>query len=126
MGDRGSVQIIPSDTTEYSVYLYTHWRGQELAQTVHRALARKQRWTDDSYLTRIIFCEMLRDGYNDPIEAFDTPESYGISAYPTESEYPDLVVDCAKQQVRVANFKKSFEEFVKDPQLLLKAYLGQR
>lgn len=42
------------------VHLYTHWAGSSLAKVVRRALARQQRWDDESYLARIIFCEMVK------------------------------------------------------------------
>lgn len=58
MGDKAQVKIINGD--EPPIWLYTHWHGSSLRDAVHRAIKRKQRWDDSEYLTRIIFCEMLR------------------------------------------------------------------
>lgn len=57
MGDRANVYVHEGD--EPGVYLYTHWSGHELPETVRTALARAaERWQDQPYLTRIIFDEM--------------------------------------------------------------------
>lgn len=123
MGDRSCVQIVNSK--DKSVYLYTHWCGHKLLENVHSALKRKQRWTDDSYLTRIVFCEMLRYGYrNDLLKAFDDECSFGISAREPENEYQSITLDCDKQEITVGALKSSFEEFVAQPQKMMKHYLG--
>lgn len=57
MGDRA--QVLIKDT---GVYLYTHWNAHKLQETVKKALAKMWRWDDPTYLTRIIFCEMVK-GY---------------------------------------------------------------
>lgn len=57
MGDRGNIIVKDGDST---VYLYTHWSGSDLPETVKSALQRgKDRWTDGQYLARILFCEMI-------------------------------------------------------------------
>ena len=59
MGDRANIEII--DDTKHSVFLYTHGRGYELPEVLQAALIRgKDRWDDTYYLTRIIFCEMVK------------------------------------------------------------------
>lgn len=59
MGDRANVVIKSSGQ---QVCLYTHWTGSELPEIVKEALKRgKNRWDDFQYLTRIIFCEMIKD-----------------------------------------------------------------
>ena len=57
MGDRANV-LVKDDKSK--VYLYTHWSGEELPTTLQIALKRKQRWDDSYYLTRIIFCAMVK------------------------------------------------------------------
>lgn len=125
MGDRSCVQIL-NNWQDKSVYLYSHWCGSKLLENVHRALARRQRWTDDSCLTRIVFCEMLRDGYQEnPASSLDDECSYGISATEPENEYKSIALDCEKQEITVGKLKSSFEEFVTAPRKMFDYYLGK-
>ena len=52
MGERGQIKI-------GKIYLYTHWRGDELKEILRNALSRKQRCIE--YLTRNIFEEMIKE-----------------------------------------------------------------
>jgi len=56
MGTRAQVFI--KDT---GVYLYQHYDGYNLYETVVAALKKKMRWDDPEYLARIIFDEMTKD-----------------------------------------------------------------
>jgi len=99
MGDRGNIIVKDGES---KVYLYTHWGGSELKKTLKEALIRgKNRWDDGSYLTRIIFCEMVQD------------EEMGLTGFGISSVMgdggTDIVVDVDKQKVN----KKSFEDFIK-------------
>lgn len=59
MGDRGEVMIA---NTDGAIYLYTHYDATELPAIVQAALIRGKEFLDDpEYLTRIIFCEMIKD-----------------------------------------------------------------
>jgi hypothetical protein len=111
MGDRRNV-VLPNEYGE-SVALYTHWGGSELPATVADALARgKNRWTDETYLTRIIFSEMIKDevlgetGYG--IEAFKTGGTEYCEAQPGY----DIEVNVGNQQVTIGENVYSFEHFV--------------
>ena len=73
MGDRANVFMKEQYQEEGGVYLYTHWGGTDLPETVQSAMKKQQRWDDGSYLARIIFCQMIA-GH----EAGET--GYGISA----------------------------------------------
>jgi len=89
MGDRGNIEIVqgiksmsedevrPLD----SVFLYTHWRGSQVAQILANALNKSEgRTHDPSYLTRIIFNELQGDDR--------TTTGFGISVgYPDDNEY---------------------------------------
>ena len=96
MGDRGNVVVVERDHRSGAetgrVYLYAHWGGWGLPERLQRALARCQRWSDGSYLARIIFCEMVRG-------AEDGETGFGISASLGDHDYPLLVVDPAGQTV---------------------------
>jgi hypothetical protein len=88
MGDRSHVYI--EDT---GVYLYTHWRGHELPQTVALALSREERWRDPEYLARIIFDEMVGDN--------DSATGYGIGTEQHGDVYRVVRVDCSEQEITV-------------------------
>lgn len=112
MGDRANVAVVQSAGP---VFLYTHWTGSDLPAIVQRALAHKQRWTDDQYLARIVFSEMIRDSVLDET-------GFGIGTEPSDGEDRIVVVDVAGQQVYYAtgkdlvplyNHKRwTFEEFI--------------
>ena len=85
MGDRANVYV-----TQYGhgVYLYTHWHGGSLPTTVQDALNRRARWNDASYLTRIIFEEMIGKDRG-------TETNYGISPVAARDlNNPIICVDC--------------------------------
>lgn len=97
MGDRANVYI--RNNNDHGVYLYTHWGGSNLPETVRAALARSQgRWQDDPYLARIIFCEMLGDDTSD----WRGTTGYGISAVIGDNEHPIIVVDPNRQALGFA------------------------
>ena len=91
MGDRGNV--IVKDGTD-QVCLYTHWFATELPETLRLALKRKERWTDGSYLTRIIFCEMVGKYWKDE-------GGFGISQSLGDGANKIIIVDIDSQTVKV-------------------------
>lgn len=120
MGDRRNV-VVKFDQ-EKAVALYTHWSGSELPQTLARGLdAGKGRWDDPTYLTRILFCNMIAApdspdlhadvfgelGYG--IEPLTSPES---SDYCESSPGYDLFVDVPARSVFLGEDVYSFEGFV--------------
>lgn len=103
MGDRANVIMRSKDQPD--LFLYTHWAGYHLPGIVKEALARQQRWDDEAYLGRIIFCEMVKGAVRDET-------GFGISTRSCDNEYPFLVVDVTQQRVY----------FEKDPQ---RDYIGR-
>ena len=89
MGDRANVKVVDGAST---VFLYTHWGGSELPETLQRVLARRLRWDDGQYLSRIIFCEMVK-GHEDGETGF------GISSNCGDGDERILTVDVRKQKV---------------------------
>jgi hypothetical protein len=68
MGDRGNIVVIHKvyGAEDYEgVWLYSHWGGSRLEQTARKAVANSGRVGDPDYLTRIIFCNMIADGFRD-------------------------------------------------------------
>ena len=98
MGDRGNIIVKNGEST---VYLYTHWGGSDLKKIIKAALIRgRSRWSDGSYLARILFCEMIK-------EDVLGETGFGISSVIGDGG-TDIVVDVYKQKVN----SKTFEEFV--------------
>lgn len=104
MGDRGNIIV------DDKIYLYTHWGGSALRQTLKDALIRgKGRWSDKPYLIRIIFSEMIKDD----IEG-DT--GFGID-YEMGDGGTEIYIDSAAQTVRYEDelndeYEETFEEFI--------------
>jgi len=113
MGDRGNIVINYSNGSE--IYFYSHWSGYDLFNTLQNALSRgRDRWNDEPYLARIIFCEMVKEDLNDNT-------GFGISPDMCDNEYPILVVSPADQSVRVRTESGSdVEEWTFDEFLELK------
>lgn len=90
MGDRAQVGI--KDGDHGTVYLYTHWGGTELAETVQAALKREERWDDAEYLARIVFQQMLGDD--------DGATGFGISTgIHGDIEHPLIVLDTSTRTI---------------------------
>lgn len=109
MGARA--QVIITNGKNEGVALYTHWGSGSLPQTVARALARRQRWDDDAYLARIVFCEMMKDIG----ETLDGELSLGIEPGRNvhfDLDYPPIVVNVGERTVTHAGLEGTFEEFI--------------
>lgn len=125
MGDRANVVVLQPKGDKVKevtdalfnkdrerVYLYTHWNGSELPQTLQSALSRRLRWDDHAYLTRIIFCEMVKGD-----EEGET--GFGISTTPPDNSHDFLVVDPNEQTVSLVRERDgkrikswTFEEYI--------------
>ena len=96
MGDRANVYVHHGERP--GVYLYTHWAGSELPAIVVSALRRGVgRWNDVQYLTRIIFCEMIKDDV-------EGKTGYGISAEVGDGDDRIVDVDTSTQQIRFIGY----------------------
>lgn len=90
-----------------SVFLYTHWAGAELKQMLQAALRRRQRWDDNEYLARIIFCKMVEGS-----EASET--GFGIGTFKhTDLQQAVYVVNPNDQTIQHGQHNWSFEDFIK-------------
>lgn len=109
MGDRANIKIIQHDGTtmeEPALFLYSHWGGDGMANTLKRALIRgASRWDDEIYLARIIFNEMTKGDENETT-------GFGISTYIGDNEHPIITVDCEKQTVTIGGNSMPFTAFV--------------
>jgi hypothetical protein len=110
MGDRGNIKIYQANDND-PVYLYCHWRGSEIYGILKRTLARRERWDDPAYLTRMIFCEMVKGHEQDAT-------GFGITTSIVDNEHTILGVNCEAQEVtfedEMGNVKShvTFEQFV--------------
>ncbi len=105
MGDRANICYHDDGGT---IYFYTHWDGEELPNILRAALLRgKDRWNDNAYLARVIFCEMIKD---DVLGL----TGYGISTYLMDNEHPLIYVYPGDQTVSIGEKEYSFAEYVKE------------
>lgn len=130
MGDRANIIVNTSynDKKPEYVWFYTHWSGSEVPAIVRAALAKQWRWSDPSYLARIIFDQLTRGRQGEET-------GYGISGSCVDSSYPFLVVDAPTQKVELYGatdeaLKRperiwTFEEFINLPEELTWGNLGQ-
>jgi len=107
MGTRAQVYF-----PETKIYLYQHYDGYNLPNTVRDALKRgKDRWDDPEYLARIVFCEMIRDD-------IDGTAGYGIDAVRHDDIEYLVTLDTNRQRVIVQNIYEesclsfSFDEYI--------------
>lgn len=116
MGSRGNIVILQEtrkdDKPRQQVVFYSHWTGHKLLEVVKKALARELRWNDLPYLTRMIFCEMLKDaGTNE--DALTGETGFGISTDICDENYPPVIVDTEQQTVyQRGGSVQSFRELV--------------
>ena len=112
MGDRRNVVVVFDD--ENSVALYSHWGGSDLPETLASALSRGTgRWTDPTYLTRIIFSEMIEGDVKGETGYGIEPIRTGSSHYCEASPGYDLLVDAREGTVEVDGKTFTFDAFVK-------------
>ena len=106
MGDRGNVVFKYEDGNK--IYFYSHWGGSALKEVVRKALIRgKERWNDESYLARIVFCEMLKEEG----ATLEDLTGFGIAPYEVDNEHPLVIVDTKAQTVNGI----PFNDYIKNP-----------
>lgn len=94
MGDRANVKMLMEEGGNSPIYLYTHWGGTELAETVRDALRRgESRWADGPYLARIIFSEMTK-GRESSLTGF------GIAPFICDNQHYIIEVSVVSKRVR--------------------------
>jgi len=106
MGDRANVKIVQHsnkpDRAE-NIYLYTHWGGHDLPQSLQCAMEfARGRWTDESYFTRCLITEICKSATD--------ATGFGVSTYPTDNEHDILEVDAEAQKVRLLSREGYFDE----------------
>jgi hypothetical protein len=104
MGNRANV-LVKEDELDSGVYLYTHWNRAELPADLQKALAKRWRWNDMQYLTRIIF-DVMTEGEQ------GKETGYGISAQVGDGDRYILEVNGKTQAVSFRGKSWPFEEYV--------------
>lgn len=105
MGDRANIAVKDS-WGDGTVYLYGHWSGSTLPDTLQTALRKKWRWDDSAYLARIIFEQMI-----DQQEARGLETGFGLSATVGDGDDRVLFLDCDKQTITRNERTWTFEEY---------------
>lgn len=99
MGDRANLVVdtrYKEEDDPARVFFYTHWGGYDLPRRLQKGLAKRWRWTDPSYLARILFDAMCQEHGRET--------GYGISHTFTDNEHDVLVVIPATQTVELHAF----------------------
>ena len=91
MGDRSNIVVEQADGQR--IYLYGHWMGAEAITIVESVLGQHARWSDESYLARMLFSKMVEGD-------LDGDTGYGIATYPVDNDgYPFIVLKPASQTI---------------------------
>lgn len=99
MGDRGCIVI--HDGGDPSLWIYSHWHGESLRTLLAHALETPQaqaRIGDGSYLTRIVFCQIIKQ-----VDDLDGETGWGIATSECESEYDLIHLDVNTGEVRIGH-----------------------
>lgn len=117
MGERANIRLHfeTNDTDGQDIYLYSHWDGGDLALTLQKALARRERWNDDAYLARIIANEVFHKAYGEET-------GYGLAPYECDNNYNIVHVDLGLKTVTIGEVEWTFEEYVKAPEADIKRW----
>ena len=111
MGERANVIVQYGND---QVVLYSHWAGEDLIKTVHKALSLRERWNDFQYLTAIIFRKMIQD-----YSSLDGTQDVGISNKVWDSNYPSIIVNVDRQKINLEDKQEvTFADFVEDVHLI--------
>jgi hypothetical protein len=105
MGDRANIHVRENDK-DTGVYLYTHHGGTEAPKTLQDALSKRLRWDDCQYLTRIIFCQMVKVD-------IDGETGFGISAFLGDGASRVLRVNTENKTVSFEDRVWTFEEYLR-------------
>lgn len=113
MGDRRNVVVEFDDNV--SVALYTHWTGTDLPGILADAMSRGMgRWDDPTYLTRIIFSEMIQDAVLSETGYGIEPIKTGSDNYCESSPGYDPYVDIRNQRIGLDETWYSFPEYIEE------------
>ena len=104
MGNRANIQFVEENGG--TMYFYSHWGGFEtMKKAVKTALMKHERWDDDAYLARIIFCQLVKDD-------IDGTTGIGLSTEMCDNENPVIEVHADSQTVVIKDKTWTFGEFI--------------
>ena len=96
MGCRGTIEIwnnaAAPTSDEKPVVLYTHWHAKRMMYDLITTLEKKERWNDAAYLSRMIFCEMVKDNLHNTT-------GFGILTDNVGDAEEEIIVDIDRQEV---------------------------
>lgn len=94
-------------TNGQDLNLYSHWGGEDKANTFARALdTARPRWSDDSYFLRILFSQIIGEAWNELT-------GFGIAVNEEfEESYSSLCLDLGQKQISYMSEIYTYPEFV--------------
>jgi hypothetical protein len=94
MGDRATFVFEQGDANS-AIYLYGHWAGDGMMNTLATAIAKaRPRWDDETYATRIVISQIIGNEWADET-------GWGISTYFCDSEHSVPVVNFQTQTIKL-------------------------
>ena len=104
MGARTNFELKDS---QGSVWLYSHWGGDNKATDLATALFKAEpRWSDVPYAMRIVVSQLIGDEWS-------SETGYGLSSYESgEESYSPVVVNFPAMTVEYEECEYTFSEFV--------------
>ena len=105
MGDRANI-CVQDSYGPAPIYMYTHWEGTKLPETLKSALINgKDRWDDPIYLSRIIFSYMIKDNILGDI-------GFGLSTKVGDGDDKIIYVNMDKKTVSIRDVIWTFAEYI--------------
>ena len=115
MGCRGTIEIwnnaAAPKSEERPVVLYTHWGANDMFTQLTTVLRKGERWKDPAFLSRMIFCEMVKESAVGTAILTDNVVDTDV----------EIVVDCDRQEVILKkidqeNIEYSFDDLFEEKQ----------
>jgi hypothetical protein len=109
VGDRANIICHQYPETP-AVWIYTHWHGSELPSLLANALdtpQAKARIGDPSYLTRIVFCQIIKQ-----VDDLDGETGWGIGTTECDNGHRYLHLDTVQGRVGFGDTPMTADEWL--------------
>lgn len=106
MGARTNFELKDS---KGSVWLYSHWGGDDKVYDLAVALKKAEhRWSDSSYAMRIVVSQLIGENWN-------AETGFGLSSYECgEESYLPICVNFDVQTVTYDDIEYNYEDFISE------------
>lgn len=90
-----------------SIWLYSHWGGDDKAFDLAYALKKAEpRWSDSTYAMRIVLSQIIGENWN-------AETGFGLSTYESgEESYEPICVNFSTQTVTYDDVEYNYQDFI--------------